>query len=1024
MSVPKCPRCFAENDTSCDRCHSCNQVLRRTSVAVAPTPIMAQVKVANEAAPTVRETQIEPPKTLKIHCPCGQKFRTTVELAGKKVRCPKCRAVQTVPTIEGLRLSASTTDFGASVERRSSGVHDSAVSDSTIIDSPTNSEADISNSAAQDDSSPNTEMLHQTIAAVLRREAMQSEPPTFGRISGRKFKQLLKTIEENDGYSDGETIARRQSMCELGRSRDLQVLDTLITGCSDPKPIVREAAVTALGELESTDGFPTVLKALLDPEPDVRRAAVTALRRIADMRAVRPLMALTLVEPRIRHLALDAVVKWGSQAVPELLGTLQDRDAGIAINSVIALGRIGDPQAVPELLSSVNYLHSSLLRGYVMESLGLLADKRALSVLIDALGESNSVIRLNAAAALLKIKDVRAVHPLMKLLFDEDEDVRTMAAMALGEIGDSRAATELERVLQGWQQLIDQDSGFLAAVAEAIGKLSDASSAKALFPLLICQNETVLAKTLMALKRLKAPSAVEAVAPLLRDQRTAIRRMAVEVLGLSNEPAIINQLVNILRNDHSQEVRAVAARTLGERKATATRSALEDALRDELIVRVQAVIAIAQILDKRSMPALLAMMKDAAPEVRFHAVQAVGKFADPKTIKAISALLDDDDDLVRQAVIKALEQLREKGVATAEKLLSNALWRDRAMRLVPSFVWNLIPRRMSLTGPVLAATVACILVSGFFLTSSTGSFTAPVVRRGQVAGLTFSGDGKTVAAMRTSGLLECWNVESRKLQSSLPGGFSSLLSHDGQSALLLGQQKLFAWKVGSAFQQESEKSLVDGPTKRLVTNSDGKWGLAIGPSGDAVVWNLQTMQQEDKLALGQANAFGTAISSDGSLVAAANAKGLVTLFDVKSGEVRQHLQLRPAEPLAQLAISPNKRTVVGVGDSGKLFAWNFESFDSEKPLASEPLPIRTDQGCFALQFLPDNQRFIVANEGNIKVFQLGSDQVRTLPHGLNQMQCVAMDSSGKHIAAGGSDNFEFVILDVETGKVVSELDVK
>ncbi len=62
-------------------------------------------------------------------------------------------------------------------------------------------------------------------------------------------------------------------------------------------------------------------------------------------------------------------------------------------------------------------------------------------------------------------------------------------------------------------------------------------------------------------------------------------------------------------------------------------------------------------------PALVALLKDDAMEVRRNAAEALGRLGDPKASEALKAALKDEDDWVREVVGHALEQ-----VATGKKI--------------------------------------------------------------------------------------------------------------------------------------------------------------------------------------------------------------------------------------------------------------------------------------------------------------------------------------------------------------------
>lgn len=76
---------------------------------------------------------------------------------------------------------------------------------------------------------------------------------------------------------------------------------------------------------------------------------------------------------------------------------------------------------------------------------GLSPDER-LAYFISLLSDDDEVSRWKAAEALGRMGDPGAVEELISTLWDDDARVRLKAAWALGRIGDQRAYTPLQRL--------------------------------------------------------------------------------------------------------------------------------------------------------------------------------------------------------------------------------------------------------------------------------------------------------------------------------------------------------------------------------------------------------------------------------------------------------------------------------------------------------------------------------------------------------------------------------------------------
>ncbi len=87
--------------------------------------------------------------------------------------------------------------------------------------------------------------------------------------------------------------------------------------------------------------------------------------------------------------------------------------------------------------------------------------------LIDKLHHANPVLRREAAQSLGELADSRALDPLLTILRDPDAEVRRKAATALGAFSESRAVAALIGALG------DNDSSVQWAASEALGGIGE-----------------------------------------------------------------------------------------------------------------------------------------------------------------------------------------------------------------------------------------------------------------------------------------------------------------------------------------------------------------------------------------------------------------------------------------------------------------------------------------------------------------------------------------------------------------------
>ena len=151
-------------------------------------------------------------------------------------------------------------------------------------------------------------------------------------------------------------------------------------------------------------------------------------------------------EARVRRFAATVLGQWESYVDPgSLVPLLTDPDVGVRLRAARALGRMGDPQAVPALIEALGH-SDDLIAGEAADALALMGEA-ALQPLIEVLGNRDPHLRWHAAKALGQMGDPRAADALIFALNDEDFGVRWLAAKGLATMG-SRAVVPLLRTLR------------------------------------------------------------------------------------------------------------------------------------------------------------------------------------------------------------------------------------------------------------------------------------------------------------------------------------------------------------------------------------------------------------------------------------------------------------------------------------------------------------------------------------------------------------------------------------------------
>ena len=189
----------------------------------------------------------------------------------------------------------------------------------------------------------------------------------------------------------------------------------------------------------------------------------------------------------------------------------------------------------------------------------------------------------------------------------------------------------------------------------------------------------------------------------LKDEDAEVRSKAIEGLGESEETSLITPLINLLEQDSSEKVQAMAAIALGkfalmaelkklrpchtsricqtlltmiddgDKPVEVRRRALEAAAPLSLLwvkkaimeayqghsskLRISAIYAMGRNCDPSWLPMLLKELGNTDPEMRYEAATACGELGEEKAAPHLIALLNDPDIDVKVAAIQALGKI-------------------------------------------------------------------------------------------------------------------------------------------------------------------------------------------------------------------------------------------------------------------------------------------------------------------------------------------------------------------------------
>ena len=260
----------------------------------------------------------------------------------------------------------------------------------------------------------------------------------------------------------------------------------------------------------------------------------------------------------------------------------------------------------------------------------------------------------NVINALGRLQAKEAISELIALLKDEDREIRLSAANSLGQLHAKEAVPELITLLR------DKDYEVRQSAADVLGQLQAKESIPELIALLRDNEYRVRQSAADVLGQLQAKESIPELIALLKDEDAWVRQSAADVLGQLQAKESIPELIALLK-DEDAWVRLRAADVLGQLQAKESIPELIALLKDEdAEIRLRAANALGQLQAKESIPELIALLKDEDAWVRQSAANALGQLQAKESIPELIALLKDEDVWVRQSAANALGQLHAK----------------------------------------------------------------------------------------------------------------------------------------------------------------------------------------------------------------------------------------------------------------------------------------------------------------------------------------------------------------------------
>jgi HEAT repeat protein len=210
----------------------------------------------------------------------------------------------------------------------------------------------------------------------------------------------------------------------------------LIELVANPEPRVRAHAIEAMVLGMRGQAEPQIVAALGDSASLVRFAAAMAAGELKLESAREPLLDLVNdANPSVQVAAKFALHRLGDASRShDLEVAIRSPEARVRGDTAIALGRLGEPTALP-LLRSLHSDPDPAIRLQAAEARWVLADEQAAAVLITGTVSVHPDDQIMSVLALAMPRDRRVMEHVRSRLASEYVEVALAAARALGMLG-------------------------------------------------------------------------------------------------------------------------------------------------------------------------------------------------------------------------------------------------------------------------------------------------------------------------------------------------------------------------------------------------------------------------------------------------------------------------------------------------------------------------------------------------------------------------------------------------------------
>jgi len=357
-------------------------------------------------------------------------------------------------------------------------------------------------------------------------------------------------------------------------------------------------------------------------------------------------------DSQVRAAAILALGRIGNpEAISYLIKALSDSDIENVKAAIFALGLIGNKSVENELIGLLE--EKPDLNAEIIEALGMLKSRNAVDKILYKMKGKNALIVKSGAYALASIEDKKALSEIRKYVSYTDDDAREAIYYALYKMADS---SSLDAFIKG---LEDKNAWVRYYSAKGIGSIKEEEALPYLYNRIRDPEWNVVVAILEALSNFKQID-IKKIESLKDSKNHHIRCELAKILSNYKGKEVLTVLKKLLK-DKSDMVRKDAIISLSKvDEAEALKFAAKNYNKEGWIIKTGIAEALGNINSSKSIEMLKEMISDRDLRVKEAALEALGNFENSSIERIFSECIMDDDAAIRAICAKNLSKYKNK----------------------------------------------------------------------------------------------------------------------------------------------------------------------------------------------------------------------------------------------------------------------------------------------------------------------------------------------------------------------------